>query len=160
VTEFRGKPRAKSRRFAIVISRFNENITDRLLAGALACLEEHGIKERDVDVASVPGAWELPHAAQRMAERGVYDAIIALGCVIEGETRHFDYIAGPAATGLARVALDARLPVTFGVLTTNDVEQAMVRAGGRLGNKGWDAALAALELADLDRQLERPGESA
>ncbi len=102
---------------------------------------------------SVPGAFELPLAARFAADRAVYAAVIALGCVIEGETRHFDYVAGPAADGLARVALDARLPVALGVLTTTDLEQALARAGGRLGNKGWDAAMAALELADLAVQL-------
>lgn len=153
MTEFQGTPRGQGRRFAIVASRFNQMVTERLLAGARACLAEHGVAENDIDVVFVPGAWELPLAAQRMAERGGYAAIIALGCVIEGETRHFEYVAGPAANGLARVALDARVPVTLGVLTTMDLEQALARAGGRLGNKGWDAALAALELADLDARL-------
>jgi len=155
----RGTPRGSGRRFAIVFSRFNENVTSRLLAGANACLTQHGVAADDVDVISVPGAWELPFAAKLAAQRGRYVAIIALGCVIEGETRHFDYVAGPAADGLGRVALDTGVPVTLGLLTTADLDQALARAGGRHGNKGWDAALAALELADLVAGLggERAG---
>jgi len=145
----RGTPRGGGRRFAIVVSRFNENVTTRLLAGARACLTQHGVAADDVDVISVPGAWELPFAAWLAADRGHYVAIIALGCVIEGETRHFEFVAGPAASGLARVMLDTGVPVTLGLLTTADLDQALARAGGRHGNKGWDAALAALELADL-----------
>jgi 6,7-dimethyl-8-ribityllumazine synthase len=146
----RGQPTGNGRRFAIVISRFNALITDRLLAGARACLIEHGVSDDDIDVISVPGAWELPIAAQAAARRD-YDAVIALGCVIRGDTPHFDYVAGAAAQGLERVSLDSGLPVAFGVLTTEDNQQAMSRAGGRDGNKGWDAALAALEMADLLR---------
>jgi 6,7-dimethyl-8-ribityllumazine synthase len=155
--ELRGTPRGGGRRFAIVLSRFNDNVTSRLLAGAQACLTQHGVAVDDVDVISVPGAWELPFAAQLAARRGRYVAIIALGCVIEGETRHFDYVAGPAADGLARVMLDAGVPVTLGLLTTADLDQALARAGGRHGNKGWDAALAALELADLVAALGGDG---
>jgi 6,7-dimethyl-8-ribityllumazine synthase len=153
-------PQGKGRRFAIVVSRFNNAVTDRLLAGAHACLAEHGVNAAAIHVVSVPGAWELPFAAQRLTERGGYDAIIALGCVIEGETRHFDFVAGPAAHGLSRVALDAHLPVAFGVLTTATLEQALARAGGRMGNKGWDAAEAALELADLADRLKGTDASA
>lgn len=149
MTEIQGTPTGQGRRFAIVQSRFNATVTDRLLAGAHACLLEHGVLETDIDVIRVPGAWELPFAAMQAARSGDYDAIIALGCVIEGETRHFDYVAGPAADGLARVALDTGVPVTLGLLTTATPEQALARAGGRHGNKGWDAAAAALELADL-----------
>jgi 6,7-dimethyl-8-ribityllumazine synthase len=131
-----------------VVSRFNALITDRLLAGARACLLQHGVREDAIDVVSVPGAWELPIAAQAAARRG-YDAVIALGCVIRGETPHFEYVAGAAAHGLERVSLEARLPVAFGLLTTENSQQALARAGGPDGNKGWDAALAALEMADL-----------
>jgi len=152
----RGELPAASRRFAIVVSRFNEGITDRLLAGARACLAEHGVRDEAVDVISVPGAWELPIAADLAARRGSYAAILALGCVIRGETPHFDFVAGPAADGLARVALDHGVPVAFGLLTTEDAAQALERAGGRHGNKGRDAALAALELADLAHRLEVP----
>ena len=136
------------RRFAIVLSRFNGSVTDRLLAGARACLIEHGVREDDIDVVSVPGAWELPIAAKAAAQRD-YAAIIALGCVIRGDTPHFDYVAGAAAQGLEQVSLEAGLPVAFGVLTTENAQQALSRAGGRDGNKGYDAALAALEMADL-----------
>lgn len=144
----RGKYDGTGRRFAIVISRFNELITDRLLTGARACLLDHGVTEENIDVISVPGAWELPIAAQAAAKHG-YAAIIALGCVIRGDTPHFDYVAGAATSGLERVSLDTGLPVAFGLLTTEDTQQAMARAGGRDGNKGYDAALAALEMADL-----------
>ncbi len=152
--EYRGEPRAAGRRFAIIVSRFNDGVTSRLVAGARACLEEHGVPESAIDVLSVPGAWELPIAAGMLARRRRHAAIIALGCVIRGETPHFDYVAGPAAEGLARVGLETGIPVTFGVLTTEDSAQAMPRAGGPHGNKGWDAALAALELADLGARLD------
>jgi 6,7-dimethyl-8-ribityllumazine synthase len=150
--EFRGSPEGAGRRFAIVVSRFNPLITERLVAGARACLIEHGVAESAIDLISVPGAWELPVAAQTAAARD-YAAIIAIGCVIRGDTPHFDYVAGAAASGLERISLDAGLPIAFGVLTTDDVDQALARAGGREGNKGWDAALAALEMADLLHKL-------
>jgi len=150
--EFRGSPEGAGRRFAIVVSRFNPLITERLVAGARACLIEHGVAESAIDLISVPGAWELPVAAQAAAARD-YAAIIAIGCVIRGDTPHFDYVAGAAASGLERISLDAGLPIAFGVLTTDDVDQALARAGGREGNKGWDAALAALEMADLLHKL-------
>ena len=153
MNEIRGTPDGTGKRVAIVASRFNEQVTSRLVAGARACLVEHGVAESDIDLVTVPGAWELPTAAQQIAERGGVAAIVAIGCVIEGETRHFVYVAGPAATGLARVSLDARVPISLGVLTTSTLDQALARAGGRHGNKGWDAALAALELADLQQTL-------
>lgn len=137
----------------IVASRFNQTVTDRLVAGARACLIAHGVREADVDVVSVPGAWELPWAARLAADTKRYDAIVAIGCVIRGETAHFEYVAGPAAEGLARVALDANIPVSFGVLTTETEDQAYARAGGALGNKGWEAAEAALELVDLRKRV-------
>ncbi len=144
----RGETDGTGRRFAIIVSRFNGQVTDRLLAGARECLLQHGVTEDAIDVVSVPGAWELPIAAQAAARRG-YAAIVALGCVIRGETPHFDYVASAAAQGLERVSLEAGLPVAFGVLTTEDAQQALARAGGRDGNKGWDAALTALEMANL-----------
>jgi 6,7-dimethyl-8-ribityllumazine synthase len=153
-TEVRGTAAAGDRRFAVVVSRFNELVTERLLAGARSCLEQHGAAPDQIDVISVPGALELPVAAKMAAATGRYDAIIALGCVIRGGTPHFDYVAGPVADGLTRVALAAAMPVAFGVLTTNDAQEALDRAGGREGNKGWDAALAALEMADLAIRLE------
>jgi len=153
VAELQGVPRGAGTRVAIVMSRFNGQVTSRLLSGAIACLTHHGVREEDVDVLSVPGAWELPLAARLAADRGAYAAIVALGCVIRGETSHFDFVAGPAANGLARVAEETRVPVALGLLTTDDLGQALARAGGRLGNKGWDAAEAALEMADLARRL-------
>ena len=144
----RGQTNGAGRRFAIIVSRFNDQVTDRLLAGARDCLTQHGVSESQIDVVSVPGAWELPLAAQAAAQRG-YAAIIALGCVIRGDTPHFDYVAGAAAQGLEKVSLESGLPVAFGVLTTDTTQQALSRAGGRDGNKGWDAALVALEMADL-----------
>lgn len=148
MAERRGELPANGRRFAIVISRFNERVTDRLLTGAMACFDEHGAREKDVDVFSVPGAWELPVVALHAARQG-YAAIIAIGCVIRGDTPHFDYVAGGAAQGLAQVSVDTGVPVVFGVLTTENLEQALDRAGGKSGNKGWEAALTALEMADL-----------
>ena len=144
----RGQTDGTGRRFAIIVSRFNAQVTDRLLSGARACLLHHGVNEAAIDVVSVPGAWELPIAAQAATKRG-YAGIIALGCVIRGETPHFDYVAGAAAQGLERVSLEAQVPIAFGVLTTEDAHQALSRAGGRDGNKGWDAALTALEMANL-----------
>jgi 6,7-dimethyl-8-ribityllumazine synthase len=144
---------------AVIVSRFNEFVTEKLLAGAEHCLEHHGCTADRRLVVRVAGAWELPQAAQRLARRGGLDAIIALGAVIRGETPHFEYIAAEAARGLARVALDTGVPTSFGVLTTDTVEQALARAGGKSGNKGWDAALAGLELARLFREwpAARPG---
>jgi len=140
------------RRFAIISSRFNELITARLAAGARACLAEHGVLPGDITEITVPGAWELPLAAGLLADRG-YSGIVALGCVIRGDTPHFEYVARAAAEGLAEVSRRHDLPVGFGVLTTEDDEQALARAGGREGNKGWDAALAALEMAELKANL-------
>ena len=153
MADYQGTPQGADARIAIVLSRFNDKVTTRLLAGALACLAEYGVRREDVDVISVPGAWELPLAARLAAERGGYAAIVALGCVIRGETSHFDYVAGPAADGLARVADQTGIPVALGLLTTEDARQALSRAGGRHGNKGWDATEAALEMADLARRL-------
>ncbi|MGQ0812909.1 MAG: 6,7-dimethyl-8-ribityllumazine synthase [Gemmatimonadota bacterium] len=150
--EHRGQAAASGRRFAIVTSRFNAHVTDRLLAGARACLEEHGARADDVDIFSVPGAWELSVAALHAARSG-YAAVIAIGCVIRGDTPHFDYVAAGAAHGLAKVGVETGVPVVFGVLTTDNVEQALERAGGKAGNKGWEAALTALEMADLIERM-------
>ena len=142
----------RGRRIAIVVSRFNEVATGRLAAGARTCLLERGMDAERIDEFWVPGAFELPLAADRLAARGVYDAVIALGCVIRGETPHFEFVSAEAARGLGEVALKHGLPVAFGVLTTDDAEQAMARAGGKHGNKGWEAAEAALEMIGfLDR---------
>jgi 6,7-dimethyl-8-ribityllumazine synthase len=149
VTTFRGSFEARGRRFAIAASRFNEVVVNQLLAGATECLHRHGVAEDDLDVAWVPGAFELPLAARKLAETDRYDAVICLGAVIRGETAHFEHVAGQAAAGIQRGTLDTGVPVIFGVLTTETFEQAMDRAGGKHGNKGWDSALAAMEMADL-----------
>jgi 6,7-dimethyl-8-ribityllumazine synthase len=143
-------------RVAVAASRFNEHVTRRLLSGALGALRKCGIPDDLVDVAWAPGAFDLPVVAQTLARSGRYDAVICLGCVIRGETTHDRYVALGAATGLLRVALEASLPVTFGVLTTQTLEQAEARSGGAHGNKGEDAALAAVELVNLLRELRTP----
>lgn len=158
MNEIRGRLDARGRRFVIVASRFNEMVTERLAAGARACLLHHGAEAEDVHLVWVPGAWELPPVARRLADAGRHAAIIAVGCVIRGETPHFDFVAGQAAAGLASVAISAPVPVTFGVLTTDTTDQALARAGGKAGNKGWDAAMSALELMDVFAQLERGDE--
>ena len=158
MTTFRGSFEARGRRFAVVASRFNEVVVNQLVAGATECLRHHGLADEDVDVAWVPGAFELPLAARRLAETDRYDAVICLGAVIRGETAHFDHVAGQAAAGIQRVALDTGVPVLFGVLTTENFEQAMDRAGGKHGNKGWDSAMAAMEMAGLLDSLPKAGE--
>jgi 6,7-dimethyl-8-ribityllumazine synthase len=141
-----------------VVSRFNETITQRLLDGALDALVRHGVAFDDVDVYWVPGAWELSAAARRVAASERYDTLVALGAVIRGDTPHFDYVAGEASRGLAAASADFDVPIAFGVLTCDTMAQAEARAGGEHGNKGWDAALAALEMADLFDQVDGPAE--
>lgn len=143
-------------RVGIVAARFNGAVVDGLLQGALDMLQRHGVNKEDVDVVYVPGAFELPLAAQRMAAAARYDALVALGAVIRGDTAHFEYVAGPCANGLAEVALRYDLPVGFGVLTVNTELQAIERAAQNSNNKGAEAALAALEMVRLLRQFERP----
>jgi 6,7-dimethyl-8-ribityllumazine synthase len=151
--EYQAQLTGEGRRIGIVVSRFNELVTQRLLAGARDCLVRHGVKEDDIATAWVPGAWEIPSALTRMSRVGKFDALIALGAVIRGATPHFDYVAGGVASGVASVAAASELPVIFGVLTTDTIEQALERAGSKAGNKGWDSALAALEMANLFDQL-------
>jgi 6,7-dimethyl-8-ribityllumazine synthase len=151
VTE--GNLDASGFKFAIVVARFNSFITDRLLAGALDALKRSGVPADSIEIVKVPGSWELPLTAKTLAVTNRYAAIIALGAVIRGETPHFDHVANQASRGLAAVALESRIPVAFGVLTTNTVEQAIDRAGGKSGNKGYDAAITAIEMADLLRRL-------
>lgn len=141
------------RRVAIVVSRFNESITERLLEGCVTTLRGHGVAESDVGVFPVPGAFEIPLVTRRLAQQGRWHAIIALGCVIRGETPHFEYVAGAASRGVAEVALQAGVPVIFGVVTAETSEQAIDRSGGKLGNRGADAARAALEMANLLAQF-------
>ncbi len=137
------------KKFGIVAGRFNEFIVGKLLEGACDCLERHGVKQDDVTACWVPGSFEIPAAAQRMARSKKYDAVIAIGAVIRGSTPHFDYVAAEVSKGIAKISLDEDVPIIFGVLTTDTIEQAVERAGTKAGNKGWDAALAALEMADL-----------
>ena len=156
MAELLGSPCAPRQvRVAVVVARYNEVVTGRLLEGARQCLREKGVPEAQVDVVWVPGAFELPVAAEAAAASGRYAAIVALGCVIRGETPHFEYVAGEAARGLGNVALAHRLAVGFGVLTTESLDQAMARAGGTAGNKGYEAAAAALTTADVLAQLTR-----
>ncbi|MGQ0539054.1 MAG: 6,7-dimethyl-8-ribityllumazine synthase [Gemmatimonadaceae bacterium] len=154
MAEFSAAPNGAGRRCVIVASRFNESITQRLVSGALEALTRHGVALDDADIVWVPGAWELPGAVRHLAATERYDAIVALGAVIRGETPHFDYVAGEAARGLAQASAEFDVPLGFGVLTCDTVEQAEDRAGGSHGNKGWDAALAALEMADLFDRLD------
>lgn len=153
--EIRGDLQARGRRFAIAVARFNELVTRKLLAGALEGLRAREVAEEDVDVVWVPGAFELPLVARRLASSRTYDAVICLGAVIRGETAHFDHVAGQAAIGIRRAAEVTGIPVTFGVVTTESLEQALDRAGGAHGNKGWDAATAAIEMASLLEQLPK-----
>ena len=144
-----GQPRGAGRRFALVVARFNDFVTAKLAVAAREALLEHGVAEADVDEIPVPGAFEIPLAARVAAESGRYAAVVCLGAVIRGGTPHFEYVAGECARGVSSVSRDTGVPAVFGVLTTDTVEQATDRAGGTLGNKGRDAALAALEMADL-----------
>jgi 6,7-dimethyl-8-ribityllumazine synthase len=155
--DVRGDFLARGRRLAIVVARFNDLVTGRLLDGAVECLRAHGIDEDDVLVAWVPGAFELPLVSRRLAASGGFDAVICLGAVVRGETPHFDHVAGQAAVGIRTAAEDTGVPVIFGVLTTDTLEQAIDRAGGKHGNKGWDAAMAALETASVLDQLPKEG---
>jgi 6,7-dimethyl-8-ribityllumazine synthase len=140
-------------KFAIVVSRFNSFITERLLGGALDALTRAGCDENDIEIVKVPGSWELPLAVKEVAAQKRHSAVIVLGALIRGDTPHFDYIAGAAAKGLASIATDSGVPILFGVLTTNTLEQAIDRAGAKGGNKGFDAAMSAVEMANLLRRL-------
>jgi 6,7-dimethyl-8-ribityllumazine synthase len=153
MTEIAGTAHMTGRRVAIVVSRFNESVTRRLVEGALDALRKHGGASDQADVVWVPGAWELPAAARALLATERYDAIVALGAVIRGETPHFDFVAGEASRGLADAGADFDVPIGFGLLTTDTMEQAEERAGGSHGNKGWDATLAALEMIDLFERL-------
>ena len=154
---FEGGLDARGLRVALVVSRFNELVTERLLAGAIDCLARHGGGEDERTIVRVPGSWELPLAAKRAATSGKFDAVIALGALIRGETPHFDVLASVVSKGLSQVALAEGVPVIFGVLTTDTVEQALDRAGSKSGNKGWDAAQSAIEMVNLFRDMNRTG---
>ncbi|WP_449241304.1 6,7-dimethyl-8-ribityllumazine synthase [Desulfoscipio gibsoniae] len=140
-------------RFGIVVGRFNEFITNKLLTGALDALYRHGVAEQDVEVAWVPGAFEIPMVARSMVNMAKYDAVICLGAVIRGATPHFDYVAAEVSKGVAKVGLDTGTPTIFGVVTTDTIEQAIERAGTKAGNKGWDSAVTAIEMANLNKAL-------
>jgi 6,7-dimethyl-8-ribityllumazine synthase len=150
---YEGMLDAKGFRFALVVSRFNDLLTGRLVEGALDCLTRHGARDEDLTVVKVPGSWELPLVAERLAVSGKVDAVIGLGVLIRGATPHFDYIASETAKGLAQVALSSGIPVSFGVLTCDSLEQALERSGSKAGNKGWQAAQAAIEMVQLYRRL-------
>ncbi len=148
-----GELQAKGLKFAIIVSRFNDFITGKLLDGAVDALLRHGAKDEDIDVIKVPGAFEIPLAAKKVAEKGSYNAIICLGTVIRGATPHFDYVAAEVSKGVASVSLDTGVPIAFGVLTTDTIEQAVERAGTKSGNKGFDAAVTAIEMAQVFKKL-------
>jgi 6,7-dimethyl-8-ribityllumazine synthase len=151
---YEGSIRADGLKFAIVASRFNEFITARLIEGAIDALVRHGARDEDIHLIRVPGAFEIPSVARWAASSGKFHAVICLGAVIRGATPHFEYIAAEVSKGVALVALESRVPVVFGVLTTDTLEQAIERAGSKAGNKGFDAAMAAMELVDLRKKLE------
>jgi len=148
-----GKLSAAGLRFAVIVSRFNDFISSRLVDGAMDALVRHGADESQVTLLKVPGAFEIPLVAKKIAESGKYDAVVCLGAVIRGATPHFEYVAAEVSKGIAAVALESNIPVTFGVLTTDNLEQAIERAGSKAGNKGYEAAVAAMEMANLFREL-------
>jgi 6,7-dimethyl-8-ribityllumazine synthase len=148
-----GKLVSSGKKYGIVVGRFNEFISSKLLGGAIDALQRHGVKDEEISVAWTPGSFEIPVIVQKMAESGKYDAVIALGAVIRGSTPHFDYVASEVSKGVAHVALSTKVPVLFGVLTTDTIEQAIERAGTKAGNKGFDAAVAAIEMVNLMEQL-------
>jgi 6,7-dimethyl-8-ribityllumazine synthase len=148
-----GQLSAKTKRFAVVVARFNSLITKQLLEGALDCLKRHGAVEKDIEVAWVPGSFEIPAMAHALAKSKKFNAVICLGALVRGATPHFDHIAAEATKGIAHVALETGVPTAYGLITADTLEQAIERAGTKAGNKGWDAALSAIEMADLFDQL-------
>ena len=152
---FEGKVVSENIKIGIVAARFNEFIVSKLVGGALDGLKRHGVEENDVEVAWVPGAFEIPLIAKKMAECGKYDAVICLGAVIRGSTSHYDYVCNEVSKGIAAVSMNAGIPVMFGILTTDNIEQAIERAGTKAGNKGYDCALGAIEMVNLIREIEK-----
>lgn len=148
-----GELQAKGLRFAIVVSRFNDFITSKLLDGAVDALVRHGAKEEDIDVVRVPGSFEIPLVAKKMASKGAYNGVICLGTVIRGATPHFDYVAAEVSKGIAQASLETGVPIAFGVITSDTIEQAVERAGTKSGNKGFDAAITAIEMAQVMKKL-------
>lgn len=149
-----GQLSGEAKRFAVIVSRFNSFVTERLLEGALDCLIRHGVREDAIDVYRVPGSWEIPVVARRAAATRRFDAVLCLGAVIRGSTPHFDYVAAEVSKGVAAVGLESGVPTVFGVITTDTIEQAVERAGTKAGNKGWDAALTGIEMASLLEKVE------
>ena len=149
-----GQLNAEGLKFGVVVGRFNEFISGKLLEGTVDCLKRHSTEENNIDVAWVPGSFEIPLMAKKLAATKKYDAIICLGAVIRGSTPHFDYVSSEVAKGISRVSLDTEIPVSFGVITTDNLEQAIERAGTKSGNKGWDAAMSAIEMASMIRRYE------
>ncbi len=152
---YEGELKAEGLRFAIVASRFNHMLVDRLVEGAIDCILRHGGSEENIELARVPGSWEIPVAVKKFVEREDIDAIIALGVLIRGSTPHFEYIASEVSKGIANLAIEAGKPVSFGIITADTLEQAVERTGTKMGNKGWEAALSAIEMANLFRKLGR-----
>ena len=146
---YEGSYSCSNSRFVIVLSKYNEFIGQKLLDGAIDCLRQYECPEDNIDLVKVPGAYEIPLAAAKLAEKNIYSAIICLGAVIRGATPHFDFVAQAASNGISKISLKFKIPISFGVLTTNNVEQAVERSGTKAGNKGWEAALTAIEMADL-----------
>lgn len=151
--KYEGELQAKGLKFAIIVSRFNEFITNKLLDGALDALHRHGASEQNIDIMKVPGSFEIPLTAKKVAEKQSYDAVICLGTIIRGATPHFEYVASEAAKGIASASMETGVPFAFGVITADTIEQAVERAGSKSGNKGWDAALVAIEMAQLLKKL-------
>jgi len=151
---FEGRISAEGFSFAIVVSRFNDFISSKLVEGAIDALKRHGMDSEKLTLVKVPGAFEIPMTAKRLATSGKYDAVICLGAVIRGGTPHFEYVAAEVSKGIASVSLESNIPVTFGVLTTDNLEQAIERAGSKVGNKGWDAAMAAMEMVNLFKEIK------
>ncbi len=151
---YEGHITGEGRSFGIVVSRFNEFISIKLLEGAMDCLRRHGVADDDITIAWVPGAFDVPAVAKRMGDSGSHDAVLCLGAVIRGGTPHFDYVAAEVAKGVAHAGMQTGVPTVFGVLTADSIEQAIERAGTKAGNRGWDAAMAAMELADLYARME------
>jgi len=146
---YEGRISGEGKRMGIVVGRFNDFISNKLLEGALDALVRHGVNEADIDIVKVPGSFEIPLMAKKMSEKGRYDAVICLGAVIRGSTPHFEYVSAEVSKGVAQVSLESGIPVIFGVITTDTLEQAIERAGTKSGNKGWSAAVAAMEMANL-----------
>mgnify|MGYP001149863497 CR=1 FL=1 len=152
---YEGRISGEGKKMGIVVGRFNDFISNKLLEGALDALVRHGVNESDIDIVKVPGAFEIPLMAKKMSEKGAYDAVICLGAVIRGSTPHFEYVSAEVSKGIAQVSLESGIPVIFGVITTDTLEQAIERAGTKSGNKGWSAAVAAMEMANLLESVAR-----